>query len=217
MLVSFGLLLVAQGVFFLHILQEKPVIVAADIVVAFEGRLGRAREAYALADQEYAPALVISPANDQRLATYDRQFRPGRSFVKLHEEKARTTFENALYTADIIKHKGFKSVILVTSWDHMPRSYLLLRLMLMSSGSRIYPHTVATGAITQRNWYRHTLGWKMVYNEMVETWGSLLECARYRTTGQIPLNEPGRSGLLARLKKLLLFDIRLDAPAEALS
>ena len=162
-----------------------------------------------MADQAYAPALVISPADDRRLEAYDRLYRPSRLFAKLSEEKARTTFENALYTANIVKRNGFKSLILITSWDHMPRSYLLLKMMLMGCGTHIYPHAVATGAIDQGNWYRHVLGWKMVYNEMVETWGSLLECVGYRATGRLPAIAPGKLGLLGRLKSIFLFEIDL--------
>jgi uncharacterized SAM-binding protein YcdF (DUF218 family) len=177
------------------------------VVVAFEGMDGRAREAYRLADAAYAPVLVVSPATERQLKAYDRVFLPTRQFDRVIERHARTTFENALYTAKIIDQSGFKSVILVTSWIHMPRSCLMLKIMLMGSGTRIHPHSVATGRLNRQNWYRHRVGWKMVYNEMVECWGSLIEWMTFRTRGGLSVSQPGKSPIFSGLKKLLLFDV----------
>lgn len=200
-------LLAAQGVLFLYVLTGSPQLEPADVIVAFEGRNGRARTAYDLVDRAYAPALVISPANDRKLRAYDRSYRPEKRFEKIIEEKARTTFENAFYTGQILKKNDFKKVILVTSWDHMPRSWLLLKMMLFDSDTHIYPHIVETGELNRENWYRYTIGWKMIYNEMLESWGSLLEFAKYHISGELPANMSEKSGLLFELKKILLFDI----------
>ncbi len=59
------------------------------------------------------------------------------------EPEARTTFENALLTGDIIQKEGFKKVLLVTSSYHMPRSLLLLKLKLNGSGTEIGVHKVS--------------------------------------------------------------------------
>ena len=72
----------------------------------------------------------------------------------------------------------------------MPRSYLLLKAMIGGS-EVIQPHPIATGNVDQTNWYRHRTGWKMVYNEMVEFWGSLIELARYKVSGELPEQVPG--------------------------
>ncbi|MBN1105623.1 MAG: hypothetical protein JXL84_19600, partial [Deltaproteobacteria bacterium] len=66
---------------------------------------------------------------------------------------------------------------------------------------------VATGSLDRSNWYRHKLGWKMVYNEMVEFWGSLLEYTLYRIKGRFAEGVPGKSSFLGRLKQFLLFEI----------
>jgi DUF218 domain len=214
--VVFGLILTTQCLFFLGILLDGALPVHADLIVAFEGRPERSQEAYRLADQGYAPALAISPASDLQLKAYDRQYRSKRIFLRIPERKARTTFENALYTAEIVHKNGFKSVILVTSWNHMPRSYLLLNMMLIDSGTTIYPHAVATGAISHSNWYCRTLGWKMVYNEIVETWGSMVELAKYRIIGRPSANVTGQSDLFSRLKKIILFDTKSNAPSASI-
>jgi len=102
--------------------------------------------------------------------------------------------------------KRTSSSLLVTLWNHMPRSYFLLKAM--TGGSEvIQPHPIATGSVDLTNWYRHRTGWKMVYNEMVEFWGSLIELARYKVSGELPEQVPGGSSLATRLKQLLLFKI----------
>jgi uncharacterized SAM-binding protein YcdF (DUF218 family) len=175
--------------------------------VAFQGRDGRARAAYKLVGSGRAPVLVISPATERQLRAYDHTYLPGQQVERIIERKARTTFENALYTRQIIKENGFQSVILVTSWNHLPRSCLLLNILSLGSGTRIHPYGVTTGRLDRQNWYHHTVGWKMLYNEMVECWGSLIEWMTFRTRGGLSISQPGKSPIFSGLKKLLLFDV----------
>ena len=210
-LLAFGICLVValitQSVFFLHILLRAPELAPADLIVSFEGRAGRARAAYRLANEGLADALAISPATRAQLRTYDRKYRSTDAYDTLIEKKARTTFENALYTRKIVKENDFNSVILVTSWNHIPRSYLLLKIMLLGSNTRVQVHSVPTGKLNRENWYGHIAGWKMVYNEMVELWGSLVELVKYQIAGEVPDGVPGKSGLASRLKEFFLLEI----------
>ena len=203
------LIAVIQTVYFSTILFGSHRLEKADVIVVFGGREGRTEVAYDLAARAYAPRVIISPATAHQLKQHDRQFQPARPFEKIIEKKARTTFENALYTQRIIRENGFEKVILVTSWNHMPRSCLLLKMCLIGSGTEVLPHTVATRHLNQENFYRQTIGWKMVYNEMVETWGSLVETIVFRFEGESSSKGIGKSEFLVRLKKFLLFDIDL--------
>jgi uncharacterized SAM-binding protein YcdF (DUF218 family) len=196
----FGLLYVSDS--------EPP---PADLIASFQGRDGRTRKAYELAERGYAPALVISPATESQLRRQDRIFGFENPVRRIIEPQARTTFENALYTAQIMQRHDLNSVILVTSWDHMPRSYLLLRIMRLGSDTRIQPYTVATGRLNRHNWHSHLVGWKMVYNEMVQCWGSLMELAQYKISGRVSSTAPGKTGMLTGLKKRLRFEINPDS------
>ena len=201
------LLVILEAGYFAWILTGPPTVQRADLIVVFEGRDERTREAYRLADLAYAPNLVVSPASPGQLDLYDQRYLPSQPVVKIVEDKSRTTLENALHTKEILERNHFRSAILVTSWDHMPRSFFLLEAMIAGSCVRVQPHAVATGPLNPTNWYRHTVGWKMVYNEMVEFWGSLVEFVRYRISGELPAEAPGKSGLAYRLKQILLFKI----------
>lgn len=179
----------------------------ADLIVAFEGRDNRAAEAYRLLERSYAQNLVISPATERTLRVYEKKYVPSQPFRRIVEEQSRTTLENAVYTKRIIDDHDFRSAILVTSWDHMPRSYFLLKAMLLGSEVSLQPSMVATGRLDSANWYRYKTGWKMVYNEMVEFWGSMIELAKYRLSGNLSAEAPGKSSLAGRLKRFLLFDV----------
>ncbi len=195
----------AQIFLFIRIIRSPVLLPPADVIVSYEGGEGRAQAAYTLAGKGYAPALVVSPADPRRLMLYDRRFNPGGSFETIVEEKARTTFENALYTKQIVDAHRFRTIILVTSWNHMPRSYLLLR-MLAGADTTIYPYAVATGNLNPHNWHRHAAGWKMMFNELVKFWGSLVELLHFEIHGKVPDQAPGDARTVQQLKKLLLFN-----------
>ena len=206
-LLILGLLLFTEAAYFLCMLSGESDIRRADLIVAFDGRPERTREAYRLIEGNYASNLVVSPATERRLRILKDKYLPERPFAGIPEQRARTTLENAIFTQRIMADRRLDSAILVTSWDHMPRAYFLLRLLCLGTGIRIRTHEVATGRIDGSNWYRHKGGLKMVYNEMVELWGSLLEYAQYRIKGSLPEGAPGKSAFLGRMKKLLLFEI----------
>ena len=202
-----SLLLASQAGYFLWVLTGEKHLQRADLIVVFEGEYHRVEPAYNLVDQAFAPNLLISPGTERKLEIYEKRFRPTQPYNRVMEEQSRTTLENAVHTGDLIKENRFESAILVTSWYHMPRSYLLLRATISGAGVKIQKHPVATGKLNRSNWYRHSLGWKMLYNEMVKLWGSLAELAHYRITGELTEQAPGKSQMAARLKQLLLFTI----------
>jgi uncharacterized SAM-binding protein YcdF (DUF218 family) len=200
-------LLGLEAGYFIRMLSHESDLGNADLIVAFEGRDSRAAEAYRLLERSYAQNLVISPATERTLQVYEKRYVPSQPFGRIIEDKSRTTLENAAYTKAILQDHAFESAILVTSWDHMPRSYFLLKMLTLRLGMTIQPHMVPTGKLGRGNWYRHTAGWKMLYNEMVEFWGSVAELLRYALSGEFTEEAPGKSGLAGRLKKFLLFDV----------
>ena len=217
LLIFFILLLTAQAITYIHILIAQDQLEPADLIIVNQGSNGRSRVAYDLVNKSYASVLVISPANSSLLKRYERIYRSKKAIQYIIEDKARTTFENALYTSQIIKQHDFEKVILVTSWNHMPRSYLLLELMLFGTQTQIQRQNVPTGRLNRINWFYHTVGWKMIYNEIVEFWGSLIEYTRYCLNGEVNRNRTSNSGLLKVLKGVVLFEINpqvLNTPSQ---
>jgi uncharacterized SAM-binding protein YcdF (DUF218 family) len=201
------LLFTLEAGYFAWVLIGDETLEKADLIVVFEGAFERPRAAYNLLDRSFADSLLVSPATEVRLAAYEKQFSPSRPYMRVMEEKARTTFENALHSASAITQTPMRSVILVTSWDHMPRSHFLFRMMTLGSGLRAQPYLVPTGRLGRANWHQHATGWKMICNEMLKLWGSLYELARYRLSGDLTEQVPGGSELAGRLKQAMLFEI----------
>jgi len=202
-----ALLILAEFAYFLQMTRSNPVLHKADLIAAFTGEYGRVEEGFRLADRGLGPYLLVSRASLRKLARYQKRLKSSNTFRCIPEPKARTTFENALHTKRIMSSRGMHSVILVTSWDHMPRSYLLLKIVSYGSGIRIQCERTRTGSLEAANWYRFSKGWKRAYNEMVQLWGSLYEMAAYRIRGRVSPQAPNQTRLVTLLRKLLLFHI----------
>lgn len=210
-LISAGVLLILFGtelLVFHSVLGKTENLTAADAIVVFSGTSARFKAGYELAKSDLAPHLIVSPANTKLLKRLRQQYGLPASVENIVEDKARTTFENALFTQKLVAAKGFNNVILVTSFYHMPRAYLLLRLVL--SGSDVTIQTFQVKDEERSRWQQIMTHKKLFHNEMVELWGSLLEALRYALMGRVPGDEFEAPLMLIRLKKLLTFrDVKL--------
>ena len=205
----FVVLPIVQGAYFYRTLTVPFEIHQAEAVVVFLGGPGRIRKGYDLANQGMAPLLSLSPATERRIQSLDKRFAgTGKPPVHMVEDRATTTFENALLTGRLIEAHGIKHCLLVTERFHMPRSLLLLRMVLAGKGVRIDPAPVEAKpyAVSPLRWSVREQ--KRAYNEMIEFWGSLVEVINYKATGQLP--EPGQaeSGIIKYLRNALLLEIR---------
>ncbi len=180
----------------------------ADLITVFMGEPVRTEYGYKLANSGFTENLSFSPTKLETVRSLEDQFGvldPGVSLIV--EEKARTTFENALYVKGIVNVNGFKSILLVTSFYHMPRSYILLRTMLLGSDVKIIPILVPTGKTNESNWFKESRGRKLIANELIKFWGSLFEAGIYTVTGDVPKTSPKEMKVLKFLRSKLLFKI----------
>jgi len=168
-----GIGLVEIGYFY-WILQKQETPNKADAIVVFAGSDDRVEAEYKLAGSGLGDFLVISPASEKQLKKYEHINGNGFGTRYIIENKARTTFENAVYTRKIVEKHNLQSIILLTSSYHLPRSFLLLKTILTGTNTEIHLHGVGIPRF------------KEIYNEMVKLWASLGEFAYYRLTGHLP-------------------------------
>lgn len=206
--VFLGAVLVMQAAAFLRIISLNSPETRADAVVVFRGSPDRIAEGFRLVGAGRADRLMVSPASAAEMTALRRRYRRHSIPTVIIEPHARTTFENALYSQRLVEKHNLRSIILVTSWNHMPRSYVLMRALLRKNPVAIHPHPVSRKSLDGDSWYRHNLGWKMVHNEMVEFWGSLAEGAAFAINGETSARRLGQSRLASQLKKLVLFDLK---------
>lgn len=178
----------------------------ADLIAVFAGTDSRIEKGYNLANSCLARFLTISPCNVKQIEVVNGKFKKETCYQLLIENRAETTFQNALLVGDLIIKENLKSVLLVTNSYHMPRSYLLSRLQMLGEGIEVIPVPVEGQAFSESPLDWTVMQKKRVYNEMMELWGSLTEMAWYRWTGHLPGKNFNRNKVVSFIKDVLLFD-----------
>jgi uncharacterized SAM-binding protein YcdF (DUF218 family) len=200
----FVFLFAAEAAVFRFLSRQPDTLRPSDAVVVFDGALSRIEKGAELTRRNLAPVLIISPAGPGRLPGYRRRFSVSEAVTMIPEPKARTTYENAFYTAEIIQKNGFGSVTLVTSDYHMPRAYLLLRMMLAGEGVAVQRAAAASSGGVRSDGAAGCRMHRALYNEMVQFWGSLCELAYHRWRGKMIPRRLRRSRPIVLLEKWLL-------------
>jgi len=160
-------ILFVQLVYYISIIK-KPADVpqGMDIVLVYSVDSVRIPAGIRLARRCQAPYFMVS---DKGLNDFQDQIKlygsPGLAQILL-DGKATTTDQNARFTAPMIRRLPVKTVLLVTSWYHMPRALFLARLYLLGSGVKVYPFPADTAPA---DWWREGIFWK----EYAKFWGSL--------------------------------------------
>lgn len=199
--------IVPQAVYFAAVLNMENSTTPSEAVVIFRGTEKRIKTGYALAAEGLTPFIVLSPSSAAARSQYDRTYGLPPGVAHLAEAHARTTLENARYTARVIEAHGLKAVTLVTSDYHMPRSLALLRFFLAGKGVAIRTYKVsATEAGNPPVSYRATMA-KLLYNEMLECWGSLVEYAARLLSGEGQGTRINRAWGITMLRSLLLLEV----------
>ena len=205
-----GLLIMEAGYFF-WVFSRAVVVpknIEADAVIVFNGGSNHVKAGYEIVQSLNTRYLVISSASKSHLATFDRKYKLQSNVRHIEESLARTTMENAAYCQKIVGRHKLKSIVLVTSAYHMPRSLAMLNLCMLGKAANAKIYCAPVGL--ERNvmgYFQTSKGLKTIYNEMVRFWGSLVEFAAFKIRGKLPEKNPKDLFLVKDLKSILLFDI----------
>lgn len=128
-------LVVAAPLFIGWYLSPQDVLEKVDVILVVSGGDNNARitKGVQLYEEGWAPVLMYSGAaaeGDVSNAEAMRNISAKMGVPKkdmIIEEESKTTVENADFSAKIIKDKGYKSIILVTSPYHQRRTYELFK------------------------------------------------------------------------------------------
>ena len=200
-------MILIEVVYYYAILTSEWKSEKADAIVVFHGSPIRNQKGYELANGGFAPLLMVSPADKKKRTLYDQKYTRTGAWEHLPEERADTTFQNALLTGRLIRQHQFKRITLVTDTWHMPRSYFFLKMALVGSGVTILPcnangkpftHSIVSWPISQK---------KRMYNEMVELWGGIAEYVSFKLRGKLPERSMKEHRLVKFLRSALLFEI----------
>lgn len=142
----------------------------ADGIVALTGGKARIAEAAKLLARGRARRMLITGVNP---ATTKEQLRPlvpeGRELfeccIDLGREAENTT-GNAMETREWAQTHGFRSLIIVTSSYHMPRTLLELRHAM--PGLELAPHAVEPDSFRSEQWWRNRAVMRLMLSEYVK-------------------------------------------------
>ena len=104
------------------VVNEKPKPV--DVIIVLGGDMSRVNAGVDLYEQGYANKILLTGTSAERMNSLAQSLGVPEANIIL-EEKARTTYENAKYSFQIMEDRGFKSAIVVTSPYHTRRASII--------------------------------------------------------------------------------------------
>lgn len=125
----------------------------ADAIVVLTGGKGRTREGLELLRKGAAAVLIISGVNKDACldSIFLNQIRDNRERESvILEKKSRSTLENAVEVRKLMRERGFKSMILITSSYHMKRALFIFR-RVMPPDITIWTDSVRTASFNAKN------------------------------------------------------------------
>jgi uncharacterized SAM-binding protein YcdF (DUF218 family) len=154
---------------------EQPPATRTDAIVALTGGAQRIGDAIDLLARGYGDRLLITGVNERTSRDEIARLNPGqrRLFdccVDL-DYRARNTIGNAIATRRWIADNGFRSLIVVTSNYHMPRTLLELDHALPQV--RKVPYAVVASSADMQGWWRSPTTLKLLayeYAKFVAMW-----------------------------------------------
>lgn len=160
-------LLLCQVAWFNRCFSRPRPALRADMLAVYGGLPIRYEAGWSLERQGRFGTLVFSDASADYVSQMEaRHGSPLRARL-LMEPRARTTAQNARYVARLALDQGCASVLIVTSWWHLPRALFLTDIAFLGSGVRVAGWAV--DAPLGSAW-----GDPRVWLECLRFWGSLL-------------------------------------------
>lgn len=110
----------------------------ADVLIVLGGDSGRELHAAELYRQGLAPKVIMTGCGGAAGQMASRAVRAGvREKDILIESKSKSTYDNAVFSRDIVMQNSFKSAIVVSSPYHMRRSKLVFERVFKNTGVKL--------------------------------------------------------------------------------
>lgn len=127
----------------------------ADAIVVLTGGKGRAEEGLSLLRQGRADLLILSGVNEDADAGsiffYSRLVEKEHGKIVL-DKRSRSTYENAAVVSGLIRERGIKSIVLITSGYHMKRADFIFR-HVTAPDVVIYNYVASTPNFDVNRWW----------------------------------------------------------------
>lgn len=166
---------------FAYVFHQPQPTLQADMLAVYGGDQGRYDMGWSTERRGHFKYLVFSDMSAEFVAQMEGIKGRPRFAQLLLEPKARATTQNARYVARLIVSHGCHSVLVVTSWWHLPRALLLTHLALLGRG--VYITGLASDIPPDQIWENPSVWW-----ELLRLWGSLatFESDTHRASAATP-------------------------------
>ena len=156
-------------------LSPSDKLTKADVIIVISGGSDRIKHAINLYHEGFASKMILSGAAKKGPVSNAKamQIEASKAGVLnddiILEEKATSTYENAIFTKKIIKSQGFHKIILVTSPYHQRRAYETFKYVLSDLSVQILnsPSSDESSWKTDSWWYSKEDS-KMTKNELLK-------------------------------------------------
>lgn len=159
--------------------REPVAVPRTDAIVVVTGGSQRIGDAIGLLGADRGSRLLISGVNEktgrEELAKLNPSSRELLACCVDLDYRARNTIGNAIETRRWVRQHGFRSLLLVTSNYHMPRTAAEFRHAM--PGVRIVPHPVVTEQIDTNGWWNEWRTVKVLMPEYVKYLAARLRSA----------------------------------------
>ncbi|MGB9783407.1 MAG: YdcF family protein [Moorellaceae bacterium] len=148
---------------------EDNALQPADVIIVLSGEQGeRVETAVKLYKQGFAPRLLMTggpvewnvAAADIMAWQAESLGVPPQDIVL--ERRASSTYENAVYTLEILKQKGWRSAIVVTSPYHLRRTRFIFEKVFAGSNIRLSFYGAENPWLVPEEWWRQDRGIEVV-------------------------------------------------------
>ena len=122
---------------FQRIIYNASPALKADVLAVFGGPHDRYVSGWRLEKQGEFRYLVFSDESMEEISAEEKVQGAPKMAEILPEPNARTTAQNARFVERLMVQYHCNSVVIVTSWWHLPRAILLMQLATCGTGTRI--------------------------------------------------------------------------------
>ncbi len=164
-----------------------PEMGSVDLIAVLTGGQGRLREAVQLLLNKRGKELFISGTGSPNITAQDilaaNGLRHYPAWVLEHirlDPASQTTRDNVRQVRALISERAVRSVLLVTSNYHMPRTLRLFRQELASAPALevdLRPYPVESPNFAPAHWFKSFAGWQILLSEYFKTLPLRLEGA----------------------------------------
>jgi uncharacterized SAM-binding protein YcdF (DUF218 family) len=151
------------------VLNENPK--QSDVIVVLSGEVGRLQEGVNLFHDRYGDYVLLSNSTVQYTSTSEAIALGIPENRIIEEDKATSTYTNAVYAKQLIQQNNYHSAIIVSSDFHMKRTKLIFERVFNDTEIKLTYVSSNTPWFSKDQWWKDKFSRRIVINEWIRIVG----------------------------------------------